>query len=248
MNPDPDDVTFEFNQLQLSPEVDDDVTFGFNQAYANDDSKSVELTPKNDDVDDEEADVEGKGDDVDKEIDDVEDEEFTFTCLTEKTVISLFDQSLLYNNFNNNNEDGKRTTTSSSSTTATTLTAITDSNEINIKSNSTGFSNLQRCRDNNNNNDNNNINRSKSDGRDAFGFLNRKTREKKEVVKKKVEKPTVSALEEYLRRGEEEKRKSYLPYSHIRRRPAQPRPYGMTGVLYASIKKSLRVASNILPS
>ncbi|GKG65972.1 hypothetical protein Tco_0690872, partial [Tanacetum coccineum] len=58
--------------------------------------------PKNDDVDDEEADVEGKGDDVDKEIDDVEgkgddvegkgddveDEEFTFTCLTEKTVIS----------------------------------------------------------------------------------------------------------------------------------------------------------------
>ncbi|GJV59021.1 hypothetical protein Tco_1465121 [Tanacetum coccineum] len=141
MNPDPDDVTFEFNQLRLSPEVDDDVTFGFNQANAN--SKSEELMPKNDDV-------EGKGDDVDKESDDVEgkgddveDEEFTFTCLTEKTV---------------------------------------------------------------------------------------------------------SALEEYLRRGEEEKRKSYLPYSHIRRRPAQPRPYGMTRVLYASIKKSLRVASNILPS
>ncbi|GKC06689.1 hypothetical protein Tco_0998299 [Tanacetum coccineum] len=240
MNPDPDDVTFEFNQLRLSPEVDDDVTFGFNQA-----KKSEELTSKNDDVDDEEADVDKESDDVEGKGDDVEDEEFTFTCLTEKTAISLFDQSLLYNNFNNNNEDGKRTTTSSSLTTATTLTAITDSNEINIKSNSTGFSNLQRCRDNNNNN---NINRSKSDGRDAFGFLNPKTREKKEVVKKKVEKPTVSALEEYLRRGEEEKKKSYLPYSHIRRRPAQVRPYGMTRVLYASIKKSLRVASNILPS
>nr|GEY89391.1 hypothetical protein [Tanacetum cinerariifolium] len=149
-------------------------------------------------------------------------------------------------NSNNNNKDGKRITTSSSSTTARTLTAITDSNEINIKSNSTGFSNLLRCKDNNNND--NNINRSKSDGRDAFGFLNSKAREKKEVVKKKVEKPTVSALEEYLRRGEEEKRKSYLPYSHIRRRPAQPQSYGMTRVLYASIKKSLRVASNILPS
>ncbi|PWA38100.1 hypothetical protein CTI12_AA584200 [Artemisia annua] len=172
MNPNPDNVTFELNQLQLSPEVDDDV----------------------------------------------EGEEFTFMCRKEKTVVPLFDQSLLYDN-----EDEKHI------------------NEINIKSNSTGFTNPRRLRDNNNN-----MYRSNSDGRDASVFLNPKMRGKEEEGKKKVKKSTVSALEEYLRRGEEEKRKrGYLTYS---KRPQRRGPYGLTWVLYVSVKKSLRAASNILSS
>ncbi|GJZ38658.1 hypothetical protein Tco_0585221 [Tanacetum coccineum] len=121
MNLDPDDATFEFNQIQFTPENAD---------------------------------------------------------VNEKTVIPLFDQSLLYNN-----EDGKRI------------------NDIPVN---TIFIESQRA---------------------AKEVVIE--REGKKVVKKKVKKSTVSALEEYLKRGEEEKRKSYLQYSHVRRRPRQVRCYGL---------------------
>ncbi|PWA68956.1 hypothetical protein CTI12_AA303070 [Artemisia annua] len=262
MNPDPDDVTFQFNQIQLTNE-DADVS--------KDDSKSVKLTPENDDVanddgidpvsqlfkpenDDVEkspgnedsqqftpeelpenspekddvdsgdndvtfassqvrinnnkemkpvdADVDGEDDDVDDEDDDVtfgfsqanadvEGEEFTFMCINSDNEITELTEKTVFPLFDQN------------------------SNEMNIKSNSTGFSKLWRFRDNNN------INRSNSDGRDAFVFLNNEggngKGKGKEVVKKKVKKANVgSAHEVYLKQkggGEEEfKRKSYLPY------------------------------------
>ncbi|KAI3763556.1 hypothetical protein L2E82_13481 [Cichorium intybus] len=103
--------------------------------------------------------------------------------------------------------------------------------EINMKSYSTGFSKLWRFRDK--------MNRSNSDGRDAFVFLDGPDRPttsdsksdaigrpnakvnaagKEKVVKKvsKAKKATASAHEVYLKqRGgqtEEERRRSYLPY------------------------------------
>ncbi|GKA37600.1 hypothetical protein Tco_0724165 [Tanacetum coccineum] len=229
MNPDPDDVTFQFNQIQLSPEVDDDVTFGFNKVSANDESESLELKPENDDVDHDELtpendDVVDEDDDVtfgfsQAQIDSKPSKPQPFT--PENDDVDNDDDDVTFGSIilkqtqnNNFNQDGKRIndihvsnvfiespraatsslSSSSSSSSSTTLTAITDSNEMNIKSNSTGFSKLWRFRDNNN------INR----------------REGKVVVKKKVKKANVSAHEVYLKKakggGEEEKRKSYLPY------------------------------------
>ncbi|KAI3744616.1 hypothetical protein L1987_57702 [Smallanthus sonchifolius] len=228
----------------------DEVSFGFNhlQIDGNDDSNSQET----DDEDQEEEDDDDDGD-------------FTFVCVGDndspttevfedgqiRTVFPLFDQSLL---LGGDYDDGKRRlpidvpvdkvfiesprrSPSEYGETDGTIRALAKESEsgtpeINMKSNSTGFSKLWRFR--------NEMNRSNSDGRDAFVFLDSPdtatTSETKQnaggltakvkvagggkgkVVKKgsKAKKSTASAHEVYLkqkgRQTEEESRRSYLPY------------------------------------
>lgn len=222
----------------------DDVSFGFNhlQIDNNHDSPSQQLSPETD------------GQDEDDEGD------FTFVCVGDNdsptTEVSengqirfpLFDQSLL---IGGGYDDGERRLprdiqvdkvfieseygdtggVSSGTFRALSKDSGAGTAEMNMKSNSTGFSKLWRFRDN--------INRSNSDGRDAFVFLESPDRSITEAkpnavgstakvnaaggvkgkgVKKvsTAKKGTASAHEVYLKqRGEqteEDRRRSYLPY------------------------------------
>ncbi|KAI3731465.1 hypothetical protein L1987_62653 [Smallanthus sonchifolius] len=168
----------------------DEVSFGFNhlQIDTNDDSNTQELMPESP-----ETDVE---DDDDAE----EEGDFTFVCVGDnyspttevsedgqiRTVFPLFDQSLL---LGGDYDDGKRRLPievpvdkvfiesrpsplkhGETDGTVRTLSEITESGtpELNTKSNSTGFSKIWRFR--------NEMNRSNSDSRDAFVFLERPDR------------------------------------------------------------------------
>ncbi|KAI3795981.1 hypothetical protein L1987_38642 [Smallanthus sonchifolius] len=222
-----------------------DPSFGFTrlQIDSNDDSNSQET----DDKDHEEEEDDG---------------DFTFVCVGDndstttevfddsqiRTVFPLFDQSLL---LGGEYDDGKRRlpidvpvdkvfiesprrSPSEYGESDGTIRALPKESEsgtpdINMKSNSTGFSKLWRFR--------NEMNRSNSDGRDAFVFLDTATTSetkqnaggltakvnvagggKGKVVKKgsKGKKSTVSAHEVYLKQKggetEEDRRRSYLPY------------------------------------
>lgn len=224
-----------------------------------DDSDSKQID--NEDHDNKDDDSEDH-EDEDEEEDDESD--FTFMCVGDtdsqstedfesgqiRPVFPLFDQTLLQNNdysdekrrlpmdvpVNNVFVESPRQSPSSgygsTGGVAASISKESDSGkpEINIKSNSTGFSKLWRFR--------NEMNRSNSDGRDAYVFLNDKEAStssnvdhsigkekvkvneggKSKVVKKgtKLKKSTASAHEVYLKQKggqtEEERRKSYLPY------------------------------------
>ncbi|KAK9050941.1 hypothetical protein SSX86_027566 [Deinandra increscens subsp. villosa] len=244
----------------------DEVTFGFNQLQINgsEDSNLQELNLDSPETDDEED---------DDDDDDDDDADFTFVCVGDndspsatdsiedgqiRTVFPLFDQSLL---LGSDYDDAKRRlpidvavdnvfiesprrSPSEYGETDGTVRALSKESEsgvpeMNMKSNSTGFSKLWRFR--------NEMNRSNSDGRDAFVFLespdaattsgakqndavsvgvggstvkvNVSGGGKGKVVKKasKAKKSTPSAHEVYLKQkkggqSEEERRRSYLPY------------------------------------
>ncbi|KAK1425865.1 hypothetical protein QVD17_21227 [Tagetes erecta] len=235
-----DDVTLGFNHLQIDHNDDknlmqetdelaaDEVSFGFNHLQIETD--------------------ENEDEDVDADDDD-DDGDFTFACVNDnindlinspsaddsfktgqiRNVFPLFDQSLLSNSdlpievpvdnvfiespqqspFNNVKTDSTIRELSKQSE------IKSNTSDINIKSNSTGFSKLWRFR--------NEMNRSNSDGRDAFVFLETPTTSssgtKLNAVKgkgvKKVKKSTASAHEVYMKQkgqSEEDRRRSYLPY------------------------------------
>ncbi|KAI3818141.1 hypothetical protein L1987_11944 [Smallanthus sonchifolius] len=240
----------------------DEVSFGFNhlQIDTNDDSNSQELMPESPETDD-------PDDDDDEEEE--EEGDFTFVCVGEndsptmefsedgqiRTVFPLFDQSLL---LGGDYDDGKRRLPievpvdkvfiesrpsplkhGETDGTVRALSEITESGspEVNMKSNSTGFSKIWRFR--------NEMNRSNSDSRDAFVFLERLDRAttseaktnavgvavggstdkvnaagggKGKAVRKglNTKKSAASAHEIYLKQKgeqtEDERRRSYLPY------------------------------------
>lgn len=242
-------------------------SFGFEhvQIDTNDGSHSQPLMPESAEIDEDDQEEEENDDDEDEE----EEGEFTFmyigdndSSITEdveggqiRPVFPLFDQTLL---LGGEYDEGKRRlpisvqvdkvfiesprlspssgNEESDGVAAGTLCSLSKESdngktEINMKSNSTGFSKLWRFRDK--------MNRSNSDGRDAFVFLDGPDRSttsdskadavdrstakvnaagKEKVIKKvsKTKKATASAHEVYLKqRGgqtEEERRRSYLPY------------------------------------
>ncbi|KVH97818.1 uncharacterized protein LOC112522725 [Cynara cardunculus var. scolymus] len=248
----------------------DEVNFGFNHLKIDEnDSHKQQLTPESPETDDEEdeEEEEEEGDftfmcigDNDSQTNEV------FESGQIRPVFPLFDQSLLLGGDNDGEgrwrlpihvpvdkvfiESPRRSPSSMASgdqqtdeVSAGTFCALpkesdTGTPEINMKSNSTGFSKLWRFRDK--------MNRSNSDGRDAFVFLETPERTrttpstsigksnagddlpakvngaggvgKAKVVKKgsKAQNSKASAHEVYLKqRGgqtEDERRRSYLPY------------------------------------
>lgn len=249
-----DDVSLGFNHLQIDRNDDpnsknlvketsetdesaaDEVSFGLNHLQVEHNHDSVISIHQS-----ESDEVSFGFNHLQIETDD-DDGDFTFACVNDndspttddsfktgqiRNVFPLFDQSLLSNTdlpinvpvdnvFIESPQPFKHKQTDS------TIHALSKQSEIknknNIKSNSTGFSKLWRFR--------NEMNRSNSDGRDAFVFLEASatsSESKPNAVNvdvkgkgvKKVKKSTASAHEVYMKQkgqSEEDKRRSYLPY------------------------------------
>ncbi|XP_023762225.1 uncharacterized protein LOC111910630 [Lactuca sativa] len=241
-------------------------SFGFEhlQINAYDGSHTQQLMPESAEIDDEDQEEEYDDDDEAE----AEEGDFTFMCIGDndsaitedveggqiRPVFPLFDQTLLSGSEYDEGRrrlpisaqvdkvfiesprlspsSGNEETDGMATGTFCSLSKESDNGtkEMNLKSNSTGFSKLWRFRDK--------MNRSNSDGRDAFVFLDGPDRTttseskadavdrsnvkvnaagKEKVVKKvsKAKKGTASAHEVYLKQkvGQtEERRRSYLPY------------------------------------
>ncbi|XP_021999150.1 uncharacterized protein LOC110896037 [Helianthus annuus] len=238
--------------ISSSPPAADDVTFPFNQLQINGNNYDSKISnPQN--LIPEASETE----DDDEEDEEEDDGDFTFMYVADngngngsltafengqiRNVFPLFDQSLLLTgDYDDGNrrfpidvpvdkvfiESPRRSPSDNGETDGTgTLRRLQNESEIN-KSNSTGFSKLWRFR-------NNEMNRSNSDGRDAFVFLESsdtgttattsdgkpngvKVNVGKGKGVKKGKKSTASAHEVYLKQKggqtEEERRRSYLPY------------------------------------